>query len=269
MSPWRERLHEIIFESDTPAGKAFDVALIWCIVISVGLVLLESMAEVRLRHQKLLYAGEWFFTLVFTAEYFLRILSVRNARKYVFSFFGLIDLLAILPTYLSLIFPGTQSLLVVRTFRLLRVFRVFKLGTYLGEAQVLYQALRASRPKITVFLVAVVATVVTMGATMYLVEGEANGFSSIPKGIYWSIVTMTTVGFGDITPKTPLGQMLASCLMIIGYGIIAVPTGIVTTELARAARLPLHAVSSRACHACGRDGHEFDAIYCKFCSTML
>ena len=268
MTPeWRNRLHEIIFEADTPAGKAFDVALIWSIVVSVALVTLESVPSISREYGRSLYMAEWGFTLLFTAEYVLRILSVRKPRHYVLSFFGLVDFLAILPTYLSLLIPGIQSLLIVRVFRLLRVFRIFKLGTYLNEAQMLSSALRASRAKITVFLLTVGATVVTMGAIMYVVEGPEHGFTSIPTAIYWAIVTMTTVGFGDITPKSPFGQLLASCLMIAGYGIIAVPTGIVTTELARASRIL--ETSTQACPNCSREGHDRDAAFCKFCGSKL
>lgn len=266
-SGFRLRLHEIIFESDTPEGKAFDVALIWAILLSLALVMLESMHEVRADYGPLLMMGEWFFTFLFTLELVLRMIAVRNPAKYLFSFFGLVDLLAIVPTYLSLLIPGAHALLVVRAFRLLRVFRIFKLSNYLGEAQVLYDALRASRPKITVFLVAVSATVITMGALMHLVEGEENGFGSIPRGIYWAIVTMTTVGFGDITPQTPFGQFLASCLMIFGYGIIAIPTGIVTSELTRVK--PFAQVSGQACPSCGKQGHDIDARFCKHCGSTL
>lgn len=264
---WRLRLHEIIFESDTSAGKAFDVALIWLILISVGLVIIDSVASLRSRFGRELYAAEWAFTLIFTAEYVLRLIAVRRPLGYAFSFFGLVDLLAIIPTYLSLLIPGAQSLLVIRVFRLLRVFRIFKLATYLSEAQVLTTALHGSRQKITVFLLAVSAVVVTMGALMYVVEGESSGFTSIPISIYWAIVTMTTVGYGDIAPKSPLGQFLAACLMIIGYGIIAVPTGIVTTELARASTNK--PVTTQACPHCAREGHDRDAVCCKFCGEAL
>lgn len=265
-SKFQLRLHEIIFESDTREGRVFDIALIWAILLSVTLVMLESVSEIRLQYGDLIYIGEWFFTVVFTVELVLRLVAVKRPLRYLFSFFGLVDLIAVIPTYLSLLIPGTQSLLVIRIFRLLRIFRIFKLATHLGEAEVLKTALRSSRPKITVFLVAVGATVITAGTSMYLIEGEKNGFSSIPKAIYWAIVTMTTVGFGDITPKTPIGQFLASCLMIAGYGIIAVPTGIVTTELARYSRTR---VSGQSCPACGQGGHDFDAKFCKHCGFKL
>ncbi|QRK12375.1 ion transporter [Archangium violaceum] len=262
----RARLHEIIFESDTPAGKAFDVALLWAILLSVLSVMLESVASIRARYGATIRIAEWVFTVLFALEYVLRLFSVSRPLRYAWSFFGLVDLLAILPSFVSLILPGAQSLLVVRVVRLLRVFRVLKLVSFLGQAEVLLTALRASRPKITVFLGAVLSTVVIMGSVMYLVEGEANGFDSIPRGMYWAIVTMTTVGFGDITPKTVPGQFIASVLMILGYGVLAVPTGIVSVELAAASR---HGINPQACPGCGSEGHDVDAVHCKFCGTRL
>lgn len=262
---WREKLYIIIFESDTPAGKAFDVALIYCIILSVAAVVLESVDSVRAVYGSELLRVEWFFTFLFTVEYLLRLIAVPKRLKYARSFFGIIDLFAILPTYVSLLIPGAQSLLVVRTFRLLRMFRIFKLSEYLGEAQVLYVALKSGRPKVTVFFVGVLATVITVGALMYLVEGPKHGFSSIPISIYWSIVTMTTVGFGDITPKTALGQAIASALMIMGYSVIAVPTGIVGSELMKASK----AATGRRCEKCGLERHEADALHCKYCGSSL
>jgi voltage-gated potassium channel len=263
---WRDRLHEIIFEADTPVGKLFDVVLIWSIIISVVVVLLDSVATVRIRYGELLYAVEWFFTILFTIEYILRLISVRQPHRYATSFFGLVDVLAILPTYISLFIPGSQYLLTIRILRLLRIFRVFKLAAYLNEAQIITAALRASRRKISVFLFTVLVIVVIIGSVMYVVEGQENGFDSIPTGIYWSIVTLTTVGYGDISPQTALGKIVASIVMIIGYAIIAVPTGIVTAELAQAAK---SRVSTRACPACSADGHDYDAKYCKYCSAPL
>lgn len=262
----RAWLHEVIFESDTPAGKAFDVALLWAIVLSVLAVMLESVGPIRARHGEAIRVAEWIFTVLFTLEYGLRLISVRRPLRYARSFFGLVDLMAILPSYLSLLLPGAQSLLVVRVLRLLRVFRVLKLVSFLGEAEVLLIALRASWPKITVFLGAVLSTVVIMGSVMYMVEGEANGFDSIPRGMYWAVVTMTTVGFGDITPRTTPGQFIASVLMIMGYGVLAVPTGIVSVELAAATR---HSFNPQACPGCGAQGHDLDAVHCKFCGTRL
>jgi voltage-gated potassium channel len=256
----------VIFEADTRAGRAFDVALIWCILLSVAAVVLESVPAIRAKYGNALYVSEWIFTLLFTIEYFLRLVAVRKPIRYATSFFGVVDLFAIIPTFLSLLIPGAQSLLVIRAFRLLRVFRIFKLSVHLSEAQVLVQAIRASRPKITVFLGVVLATVLTAGALMYVAEGEQNGFTSIPKAIYWAIVTMTTVGYGDLTPKTPQGQALASLLMIGGYGIIAVPTGILTTEFVRASNKQ---ISNQACPNCSRQGHEFDARFCKYCGFKI
>lgn len=267
---YRARLHEIIFESDTVAGKAFDVALLWAIVLSVIVVLLESVASLRLRYGAELRTAEWIFTGLFTLEYALRLIAVREPLRYARSFFGVVDLMAIVPTYLSILVPGAHSLLVVRVLRLLRVFRVLKLGGFLGQAELLMSALRASRQKITVFLGAVLTIVVITGAIMYLIEGEANGFDSIPRGMYWAIVTLTTVGFGDITPKTVPGQFVASILMILGYGVIAVPTGIVSVELAEASRLAAQAaVNVQACPSCGAEGHDHDAIHCKYCGVAL
>ncbi len=263
---FRHRLHEIIFEADTPTGKLFDVVLLWAIILSVATVMVESVDSLRERFGEELRVVEWCFTALFTFEYVLRLVSVLKPLRYARSFFGLVDLLAILPTYLSLLLPGAQSLLVVRVLRLLRVFRVLKLASFLGEAEVLLTALRASRQKIVVFLGGVLSTVVIMGAVMYLVEGEENGFDSIPRGMYWAIVTMTTVGFGDITPKTVVGQFIASLLMIAGYGILAVPTGIVSVELAAATR---KAPDTRACPGCGSHGHDLDAAHCKYCGTVL
>ena len=259
-------MHEIIFESDTPAGRAFDIGLLWAIIFSIIAVMLESVAGVRERFGDELRAIEWGFTALFTVEYVLRLIAVRRPLAYALSFFGSLDLLAILPTFLSVVFPGAQTLLVIRVVRVLRVFRVLKLAHLLGQAEVLLTALRASRPKIIVFLGAVLTIVVIMGSVMYLVEGEANGFDNIPRSMYWAIVTMTTVGFGDITPKTVLGQFIASVLMVMGYGILAVPTGIVSVELAAATR---HVVDTRACPGCGVQGHDADANYCKSCGHSL
>lgn len=263
---WRRQLHEVIFEADTPAGQAFDIALLLLIVASVVAVMLESMQGVRDQFGHVLRAAEWGFTIVFTIEYALRLLSVGKPMRYARSFFGIVDLLAVAPTYLSLFVAGTQSLIVIRALRLLRVFRVFKLARYLGEADVLLRALRASGRKIIVFLGAVLTLVLIMGTFMYLIEGGEHGFDSIPAGVYWAIVTLTTVGYGDIAPQTPLGRALASCVMIVGYGIIAVPTGIVSVELARASGRP---VSTQACPECSAEGHDPDAVFCKYCAAPL
>jgi len=263
----RARLHEVIFESDTRAGRFFDLALIWLILLSVTTVILESVREVRVLYGSLLYTLEWAFTLLFTIEYFLRLLSVRRPVRYATSFFGVVDLLAIIPTYLSVFVPGSQYLLVIRILRLLRVFRLLKLSEYVTEADTLRRALRASSRKISVFISAVILLVVIIGALMYVVEGEANGFTSIPRSIYWAIVTLTTVGYGDLSPRTSFGQILASAVMIIGYGIIAVPTGIVSVELAQATRRKI--VTGQSCPSCSAEGHDPDAICCKYCGSKL
>lgn len=263
----RARLHEVIFESDTRAGRYFDFALIWLILLSVATVVLESVREVREQYGALLHALEWVFTLLFTVEYGLRLLSVRRPLRYATSFFGVVDLLAIVPTYLSIFVPGSHYLLVIRILRLLRVFRLLKLSEYVTEADILRRALRASSRKISVFISAVVLLVVIIGALMYVIEGEANGFTSIPRSIYWAIVTLTTVGYGDLSPRTALGQMVASIVMIIGYGIIAVPTGIVSVELAQAVREKK--VTGQSCPSCAAEGHDADAICCKYCGEQL
>ena len=263
----RDHLHEIVFEADTPAGKAFDVLLILSILGSVIAVILDSVETIHARSGVWLTRLEWTFTILFTVEYVVRLASVRRPWGYALSFFGVIDLLAIIPTYLSLVVAGTQSLLVIRILRLLRVFRVFKLGYYLSEARVLKTAMQASRAKITVFLTLVMSIVVVMGALLYLIEGEASGFTSIPRGIYWAVVTMTTVGYGDIAPTTVLGQIAAAGLMVLGYAIIAVPTGIVSAELVQAASH--QPVSTQACPACSAEGHDADAVCCKYCGERL
>lgn len=263
---WRETLFQVIFGTDTPAGKAFDVILIASILISVACVILESVHPIRIVYGRLLYGIEWFFTLLFTIEYVLRLISVRRPVGYAFSFFGLVDLLAILPTYLSIIIPGSQSLLTIRTLRLLRIFRVFKLTYYSREAGLLISALHASSRKISVFIFTVLVIVVICGSAMYVLEGEKSGFTDIPTSIYWAIVTLTTVGYGDISPHTPLGKALASFLMIVGYGIIAVPTGIVTVELSRSTARDTEA---RSCAACGLAGHAADAGFCRGCGKEL
>ena len=265
MPSFRQRLETIIFEADTPAGRRFDLLLLLAIMSSIALVMLDSVPSYRLRYGGLFRTLEWGFTLLFTLEYAARIYSARERGRYLRSFYGLVDLLAILPTYLALVLSGAQYFLVIRALRLLRVFRILKLMHLLGEANVLMRALRASRAKITVFVITVLSLVVVIGALMYLVEGPQNGYTSIPISVYWAIVTLTTVGYGDISPRTPLGQFLASVVMIMGYGIIAVPTGIVTTELSRATYGDL----SRQCPNCGAYGHDRDAKYCKLCGEAL
>lgn len=265
-SSWRRRLHTVIFESDTPAGKAFDLLLLFSIIASVIVIMLDSVASVRASYGPQLVALEWAFTILFTVEFILRLLSVRRPLAYMGSFFGLVDLLAIVPTYLSLLLPGTQYLLVVRVLRLLRIFRILKLAEYLNEGRTLGRALLASRRKISVFLLTVVTVVIIVGALMYVVEGPASGFTSIPTSIYWAVVTLTTVGYGDIAPQSPLGKALAVVVMLLGYGIIAVPTGIVTLELSRASGPQ---PSGQACPHCGAEGHDADARFCKRCGSAL
>ena len=263
----RRRLYEVVFEAETPAGRAFDVALLVVILISIVAVLLESVEPVRAEYGRLLRWVEWTITILFTIEYVLRLWLVRHPVHYAWSFFGLVDLLSILPTYISVLVPGAQSFLVIRALRLLRVFRILKLAHFLGEANLLGRALRASSRKITVFLVTVITLVLIIGSIMYLVEGPESGFTSIPTSMYWAVVTLTTVGYGDIAPQTVLGQFLASMVMIMGYGIIAVPTGIVTVEMAEAFRQS--ARERHVCEACGLAEHDQDARYCKRCGQEL
>jgi voltage-gated potassium channel len=262
---WRHRVHEVVFESETTAGRAFDITVICLILLSVAAVMLESVRDVRAAYGRELFIAEWFFTILFTLEYVLRLLSVKRPIRYALSFYGLVDLVAILPTYLSLFVPGTQYFLTIRILRLLRIFRILRLAQYTSESRVITAALLASRRKIFVFLVAVLTIVTVVGALMYVVEGEEHGFTDIPTSIYWAIVTLTTVGYGDLSPKTGLGKLLASLVMILGYGIIAVPTGIVTAELARAAK----PASTHVCPECHAEPHDVDAIHCKYCGAKL
>jgi voltage-gated potassium channel len=266
---WRKVLFEVIFESDTPAGKWFDIVLIICILLSVATVMLDSVGEIAAKHGPLLKGIEWFFTILFTVEYVLRLLCVGRPGRYAVSFFGVVDLLAILPTYVSPLLPLSRYLSVVRILRVLRIFRVLKLGHHTKEAFVLKTALYASRRKILVFFSVVLTLVVIIGSLMYVIEaqeGEEGGFTSIPVSVYWAIVTLTTVGYGDISPTTAVGQLLAAIVMILGYSIIAVPTGIVTAELMRA---PAARPTGQACPSCSAEGHDKDAQYCKFCGAKL
>jgi voltage-gated potassium channel len=263
---WRNQMHEIIFEADTPSGKLFDVILLISIGISVIVVMLDTIPYISDNYGDLMLIVEWTFTVLFTVEYVLRLLSVKQPLKYAGSFFGWVDLLAILPSYISLFIPGSQYLLVIRILRVLRIFRVLKVVQYVREANMLMRALRSSWRKIAVFLFAVMSMVVIFGSLMYLIEGGENGFTSIPRSIYWAIVTLTTVGYGDITPQTAFGQMVASMIMIIGYGVIAVPTGIVTAELTH---LSHRQITTKACTHCGREGHDTDSGFCKYCGEEL
>ena len=267
LSPWRETLNTIIFGAETPMGKAFDVVLIFSIIVSVITVMLSSVVSIHQRYYHILFIIEWSFTLLFTVEYILRLLCVRKPWLYCRSFFGLVDLLSIVPTYLGLLFPGIKYMLVIRILRLLRVFRILKLTEYMSEANVLLDALSNSRRKVLVFLYTVLTLVIVFGSLMYVVEGSEAGFTSIPKSVYWAIVTLTTVGYGDIAPQSPLGQIIAAIIMIMGYGIIAVPTGIYSVELVKS----YNTVNIRndACPACGETGHDFDADFCKYCGHQL
>jgi voltage-gated potassium channel len=262
----RARLHEVIFEADTRAGRWFDLVLIWSILISVAAVMLDSVGSVRAAHGALLDGIEWFFTILFTIEYLLRLWCIGRPLRYATSFFGIVDVLAIAPTYLSLLLPGSEYLLVIRILRVLRIFRVLKLVQYIHEANAMAAALRASARKISVFFATVVTLVVIFGSVMYLVEGEENGFTSIPRSIYWAVVTMTTVGYGDISPNTAVGQAIAAVVMIIGFTIIAVPTGIVASEmtLQRGRRM-----TTQVCPECAAEGHDADARHCKRCGAKL
>ncbi|NLP11205.1 ion transporter [bacterium] len=262
----RGLLHQLIFESDTKAGRTFNIVLITIILISVATALLDSVHSIRDHYGSLLLVLEWFFTILFTIEYGMRLYSLKHPLRYAVSFYGIIDLLAIVPTYFSLVFPGGQYFLTFRIMRLLRIFRVLKLSEYLNEANVILTALMASRRKISVFLLTVFLLAVIMGSLMYVVEGEANGYTSIPTSIYWAIVTMTTVGYGDLAPQTAVGKMLASIIMMLGYAILAVPTGIVTVEISQASKKK---VSTQACPECGAEGHDYDAKHCKYCGARL
>lgn len=265
MKSLKERLYEIIFEADTREGKIFDVVLLFVILLSIALVMLESVSSIRYSYSKILKVMEWVITIIFTIEYILRLLIVKKPLRYIFSFYGIIDFLAVIPTYLSILIAGSQSLVVIRILRLLRVFRILKLTRYTQAGRNLLRAMWASREKISVFVFFVLTIVVIFGTVMYLVEGESNGFNSIPQSIYWAIVTLTTVGYGDISPATPLGQLLASVIMIMGYAIIAVPTGIVTAEMLRPSTLQ----NTQVCPDCLFDRHDDDANFCKKCGAKL
>ncbi len=262
----KHKLYIIIFGTDTPAGKLFDVVLIYTILLSVLVLVLDSIESVASQFGNLLLAAEWFFTIVFTIEYGLRIYCSPGRWQYIRSFYGICDLVSILPTYLSILFPGANYLLVVRLLRVLRIFRILKLVRYMSEANLLINAMLHARRKIFVFFIAVLILAVIFGSIMYLVEGPSNGFTSIPKSIYWTIVTITTVGYGDITPQSALGQIVAAAVMLTGYSIIAIPTGILTAELAQEMARERRAIS---CPSCLKSGHDNDAAYCKACGKSL
>lgn len=265
-SNWKERLHEVIFEADTAAGKTFDVALLVAIGVSVVVVVVESVPSIRGVHGPALRAAEWGFTILFTVEYVLRLMSVRRPLRYATSFFGVVDLLAVMPTYLSLFVDGAQALLVIRALRLLRIFRVFRATAFSGELTLLTHAIKASRAKIMVFLLTVLTIVLILGAAIYAIEGPENGFESIPTAIYWAVVTITTVGYGDIAPQTVAGRFIAALAMVLGYSLIIIPTGIFSIELARSVGKK---TTTQNCPDCTREGHDSDAAYCKFCGGRL
>jgi len=263
---WKAKLHEIIYEADTFEGKLFDVVLFILIIISIVIVMLESVKEIDAKYHNLLEAIEWVVTIIFTIEYFLRIICIKKPLRYIFSFYGIIDLLSILPMYITFTGLGTQNLVALRALRLLRVFRIFKLASYIGEANRILLALRASRARILVFLVFVLILCVILGTVMFIIEGNENGFTSIPRSVYWSIVTLTTVGYGDIAPHTPLGQFIASVIMILGYSILAIPTGIVSHEMSK--KRKIH-TNTQACTTCSAEGHNDNAKYCYNCGNKL
>ncbi|OUR95086.1 ion transporter [Flavobacteriales bacterium 34_180_T64] len=274
---WRTKLHEIIYEADTAAGKLFDIVLLFVIIASIILVMLESVKSIDTNFHTFLNISEWVITILFTFEYIARIITVKKPLKYIFSFYGIVDLLSTIPKYISIIFYGTHALVALRALRLLRIFRILKLARYLGASNNLTKALKASRAKIAVFLYAVVILSIILGTIMYLVEGEENGFTNIPKSVYWCIVTLTTVGYGDIAPQTPVGQLIASLVMILGYGIIAVPTGIVSAEYSMQSKsdddtLPevdSVQLNSQCCLNCLTDTHKDGAEFCYKCGYEL
>ncbi|MGJ5642075.1 ion transporter [Formosa sp. S-31] len=274
---WKDKLHEIIYEADTPAGKLFDLVLLVVIIASIILVMLESVKAIDLKYHTILDTAEWAITILFTIEYIARIITVKRPFSYIFSFYGIIDLLSTIPKYISLIFAGTHALIALRALRLLRIFRILKLGRFLGASNNLVAALKASRAKISVFLFAVIILSIILGTIMYMVEGEDNGFSNIPKSVYWCIVTLTTVGFGDIAPQTPLGQFIAAIVMVLGYGIIAVPTGIVSAEYTSQNKKSetdntkdktIH-LNSQSCPNCLRSDHRDGSKFCYHCGETL
>ncbi|MDP5231038.1 MAG: ion transporter [Cellulophaga sp.] len=275
---WKNKIHEIIYEADTPLGKWFDIVLIILIIISVILVMLESIKGIDAKYHGILLTLEWIVTIFFTIEYIARVISIKKPFQYIFSFYGIIDLFSTIPLYLTYFLAGSQALLALRAFRLLRIFRILKLVRFLGEASQLKNALKASRAKITVFLFAVTIVSIILGTLMYLVEGEEAGFTSIPTSVYWTIVTLTTVGYGDIAPITPQGQLIAMIIMLVGYGVIAVPTGIVTVEFGKQTKANgatsaqegkyVH-VNTQACKTCAKEGHRDDATHCYNCGSSL
>ena len=263
---WKEKLHEIIYEADTSAGKLFDVILLIAIIASIILVMLESVGSIEAQYKNELNIAEWFITILFSVEYILRIITIKKPSKYIFSFYGIIDLLSTLPKYLAIVFTGTHSLVALRALRLLRVFRILKLARFIGESNNFVRALKASKAKIAVFLFFVLILCIILGTVMYLIEGGENGFTSIPRSVYWAIVTLTTVGYGDIAPHTPFGQFIASIIMILGYGIIAIPTGIVSSEMTKIEDVN---TNTQSCPNCLEEDHHDEADFCYNCGHKL
>ncbi len=266
-SSWREVLYEVIFKADTVAGKSFDIAVIVIIALSVITVIINTVDSIEQEYGNILHIAEWVFTIIFTIEYILRLICCKRPAAYARSFFGIVDLFAILPTYISLFLPSSHVLVVIRILRVLRIFRVLKLVKYIGESELLIDALRSSRRKITVFLFSVITIVIIFGSVMYIVESERNGFNNIPQSIYWAVVTLTTVGYGDVVPQTQIGKAISMIIMVMGYGILAVPTGIVTAEITKA--MGHNKVTSNFCEGCGYRWHDDDAHYCKHCGNTL
>lgn len=263
---WRDILHEIIYEADTREGKLFDVVLLIAILFSIAIVMLESVNSIEVKYRQEIFIAEWVITILFSIEYILRIICIKKPLSYIFSFYGIIDFLSTIPKYLSLFLVGTNHLVALRALRLLRVFRILKLTRFIGESNHLIKALKASRARILVFLSFVLILCVILGTVIYLLEDGNNGFNSIPRSIYWAIVTLTTVGYGDITPQTALGQFIASVVMILGYAIIAIPTGIVSTEITKTQDID---TNTQACTNCSYEGHDDNAIYCYHCGSKL
>jgi voltage-gated potassium channel len=264
---WKTKLHEVIFEADTRAGKLFDIVLLILILGSVAIVMLESVNSIRREHEQILNIIEWGLTILFSIEYITRIISIKKPFKYIFSFYGLIDLLSILPTYLGLFITGASSMAAIRSIRLLRVFRIFKLARYLKEATAFKSILIAMRPKIIVFLVAIFSIVTIMGTIIYMIEDPKDGFTSIPRCVYWAVVTLTTVGYGDIAPQTVLGQVFASLIMVMGYSIIVIPTVFVVTSSMLSSRETM--LNTQSCPSCSKEGHDNNAEFCKYCGDSL
>ena len=264
---WRSKLHEVIYEADTRAGKWFDIVLLILILLSLVVVMVESVQVYRDKYSELIDTFEWVITILFTLEYLARVVSIRKPSKYIFSFYGFIDFFSTIPKYLSFFITGSSGLVVLRALRLLRVFRILKLARFIGESNLLIQALRASKAKIAVFLLAVLMLCVILGSVMYMIEVDVNsGFTSIPRSVYWAIVTLTTVGYGDIAPITSLGQFVASIIMILGYSIIAVPTGIVSSEMTKHKQVRLN---TQSCYHCMESDHDDHALYCHQCGSPL